>query len=209
MANSFVLTLADAFAREATAALHEAADDMPHAMLTQVNGKQLKKLKRKQRSAAASGPAEASVATRQRHAAQLAGAAEAVPLKLKEAKLAQQQQPTDLHDMDTALHQSSSDRSAKKKKSKSSSKAASLVQNINAAKAVSVANGHAAKVSPDSGSASQKKKKVRFAMKRNLMMQIGGAVPPEEIRTPPDSRPKVGYPLVRQQQSAGQLHLQA
>lgn len=36
-----------------------------------------------------------------------------------------------------------------------------------------------------------KKRRVRFAMKRNLLMQIGGAVPPQEVRTPPGSRPKV------------------
>ena len=39
-----------------------------------------------------------------------------------------------------------------------------------------------------------KKRRVRFAMKRNLLMQIGGAVPPQEVRTPPGSRPKVAPP---------------
>lgn len=38
-----------------------------------------------------------------------------------------------------------------------------------------------------------KKRRVRFAMKRNLLMQIGGAVPPQEVRTPPGSRPKVTH----------------
>lgn len=40
-----------------------------------------------------------------------------------------------------------------------------------------------------------KKRRVRFAMKRNLLMQIGGAVPPQEVRTPPGSRPKVAHTL--------------
>ncbi|KAL0040673.1 hypothetical protein WJX79_001241 [Trebouxia sp. C0005] len=120
----------DAFAAEAAAALHQAADDMPQAAMAQVNGKQIKKLKKKkkQQAAAVAGtlPGEASLAEQQ-HQAQLA-----------------------------------------------------------------VANGHRDSVGADAKAqdGASQKKRVRFAMKRNLWMQIGGAVPPEEIRTPPDSRPK-------------------
>ena len=98
------MLLADAFAAEAAAALHQAADDMPQAAMAQVNGKQMKKLKKKQRAAAAAStlPEQASVAE-QKHQAQLAGAAEAVPLKLKQEKLAQRRSDTDLQDMDASL----------------------------------------------------------------------------------------------------------
>ena len=183
---------ADAFAKEATAALHRAADGLPTAALTEVNGKQLKKLKKKQRLSETSAAASIS---QQKHEAQLAGAAEAVPLKLKQAKLAQRQQSADLQDLSAALQRSSSDRSAnklRKKRKKSSGATTGSVQSATVdQKALS--NGHSASASLENVTASQKKKRVRFAMKRNLMMQIGGAVPPEEIRTPPDSRPKVLY----------------
>lgn len=188
---------ADGFAMEATAALHKAADEMPQAALTQVNGKQLKKLKKKQAAAgmtaAESAPASIS---QQKHEAQLAGAAEAVPLKLKEAKLAQQQQPADLRDMEAALQPLSSDKPANNKqrrKSRSPSVDVSKTQGATVAEGLPMANGHIASTSGGDGTASQKKKKVRFAMTRNLLMQIGGAVPPQEIRTPPDSRPKVRH----------------
>lgn len=187
------MLLADAFAKEASAALHEATDDLPQAALTQVNGKQLRKLKKQQQKAAgmtADGSAQASI-SQQKHEAQLAGAAEAVPLKLKEAKLAKRQQTADLQDMDAALQPFSSDKPTKKqkRKSKSPSATASQTQSVTVAEGVPMANGHSA--GTGDGTASQRKKRVRFAMKRNLLMQIGGAVPPEEIRTPPDSRPKV------------------
>ena len=59
-----------------------------------------------------------------------------------------------------------------------------------------------AAASEQNGDAAQppaaKKRRVRFAMKRNLLMQIGGAVPPQEVRTPPGSRPKVALPQHRQ-----------
>ena len=188
------LFLADAFAKEATAALHEAADDLPQAALTQVNGKQLKKLKKQQQKAAGTtGESALASILRQKHEAQLAGAAEAVPLKLKEAKLAKRQQSADLQDMAAALQPFSSDKPAKKqkRKSKSPSATASTTQNVTVAEGNLMANGHGAGNGDGDGTASQRKKRVRFAMKRNLLMQIGGAVPPEEIRTPPDSRPKV------------------
>lgn len=155
-----------------------------------MNGKQLKKLKKKKRL---SEDSAAAFISQQKHEAQLAGAAEAVPLKLKQAKLAQRQQPADLQDMDTALQPSSSDKPTKrpkKKRSKSSDTAEGSLQGASIDWAP-LSNGHDASASLETATASQKKKRVRFAMKRNLMMQIGGAVPPEEIRTPPDSRPKV------------------
>lgn len=187
--------LADTFAKEATAALHEAADDLPQAALTQVNGKQLKKLKKKQHKAAGVTAAKAAPVSisQQKHEAQLAGASEAVPLKLKEAKLAQRQQSAELHDMDAALQPLSSDKPTKKQKrrSKSPSAAASKIQGATVTAGLPMANGHSTGTGDEDGTASQRKKRVRFAMKRNLLMQIGGAVPPEEIRTPPDSRPKV------------------
>lgn len=183
---------ADAFAKEATAALNKAAE-LPLGALAQVNGKQLKKLKKKQRTAAGMTAADSAPASmsQQKHAAQLAGAAEAVPLKLKDAKVAQQL-PADLQDMDAALQPLSGDKSAKKQKSKGTlTTAVSKTQNAKVAEGLPMANGHSASASD--GTASQRKKRVRFAMKRNLLMQIGGAVPPEEIRTPPDSRPKVRH----------------
>lgn len=186
---------ADAFAKEATAALHKAADELPPAALTQVNGKQLKKLKKKQRAAAGATAADSMPASmlQQKREAQLAGVGEAVPLKLKEAKLAQQQQPADLQDMDVALQPlSSGDKLAKKQKRTSLPTTSSKIQNAILTEALPMANGHSVDASAASGTASQKKR-VRFAMKRNLLMQIGGAVPPEEIRTPPDSRPKVRH----------------
>ena len=189
------MLLADAFAKEATHALHEAADDLPQATLTQVNGKQLKKLKKQQQKAAgmtADESARVSI-SQQKHQAQLAGAAEAVPLKLKEAKLAKRQQSADVPDRDAALQRFSSDKPTKKqqRRSTSPSATASRTQSVTAAEGLSMANGHSAGTGDGDGSSSQRKKRVRFAMKRNLLMQIGGAVPPEEIRTPPDSRPKV------------------
>jgi hypothetical protein len=193
--------LADAFAAEAAAALHQAADDMPQAAMAQVNGRQMKNLKKKQKAAAVASalPEQASVAE-QKHQAQLAGAAEAVPLRLKQEKLAQRRSDTDLQDMDALLQppQLSNGKSAKKKQKKHSQGSATgaAVQHVTgkADNMAAVANGHGDSVVADGKAqdgASQKKKRVRFAMKRNLWMQIGGAVPPEEIRTPPDSRPKV------------------
>lgn len=183
---------ADAFAKEATAALHKAADELPPAALTQVNGKQLKKLKKKQRAEAGATAAD-STPSQQKHEAQLAGAAEAVPLKLKEAKLALQQQPADLQAMGAALQPlSSGDKLAKKQKRTSLPASSSKIQSATMTEGLPMANGHSVDAGAGSGTASQKKR-VRFAMKRNLLMQIGGAVPPEEIRTPPDSRPKVRH----------------
>ncbi len=194
------MLLADAFAAEAAAALHQAADDMPQAAMAQVNGKQMKKLKKKQRAAAAAStlPEQASVAE-QKHQAQLAGAAEAVPLKLKQEKLAQRRSDSDLQDMDASLQppQLSNGKSGKRKQKKhgQASVAGAAVQHV-AGKAdnmAAVANGHedSAKAGGKAQDGASQKKRVRFSMKRNLWMQIGGAVPPEEIRTPPDSRPKV------------------
>ena len=195
-----VMLLADAFAAEAAAALHQAADDMPQAAVAQVNGKQMKKLKKKQQAAAAAStlPEQASVAE-QKHQAQLAGAAEAVPLKLKQEKLAQRRSDTDLQDMDALLQppQPSNGKSVKKKHKKhgQASVAGAAVQHVTgkADNMAAVANGHRDSVGADGKAqdGASQKKRVRFAMKRNLWMQIGGAVPPEEIRTPPDSRPKV------------------
>lgn len=189
------LLLADAFAKEASAALHQTTDDLPQAALTQVNGKQLRKLKKQQQKAAgmtADGSAPASI-SQQKHEAQLAGAAEGVPLKLKEAKLAKRQQTADLQDMDAALQPFSSDKPTKKQKRKSQSPGAtaSQTQSVTVVEGLPMANGHSAGAGDGDGTASQRKKRVRFAMKRNLLMHIGGAVPPEEIRTPPDSKPKV------------------
>ena len=203
------MDVADAFAKEATAALHKAADDLPQAALTQVNGKQLKKLKKKQQKTAsmAAGESAATSISQQKHEAQLAGAAEAVPLKLKEAKLAQRQQSADMQDMDAALQPLSSEKPTKKQKrqSKSPSAAASKTQSATVAEGLPMANGHSTGTDGGDGTASQRKKRVRFAMKRNLLMQIGGAVPPEEIRTPPDSRPKV-RPVVVMQAQAMLMH---
>ena len=197
---NWCLAPAETFAKEATAALHEAAEQLPAAALEQVNGKQLKKLKRQQCAAGMAGdkPAAASL-SQQRHEAQLAGAVEAVPLKLKSAKLAQQQQqqqlpPAGLQDMDAALQQSSVERPAKKQKKKSRSSpatASSGQKPSSGADGLAMPSTHADSANAAAATGSQKKKRVRFSMKRNLLMQIGGAVPPEEIRTPPDSRPKV------------------
>lgn len=178
----------DTFAKEATAALHQAAAEMPQAALAQVNGKQLKKLKKKKKRTASITDAlpEQTLLSEQKHQAQLMGAAEAVPLKLKQKKLAQKQSDAELEDMAAALqsHQLSNGKPAKKHKKGSG---AGIAGQQDTSKADSVCNGH---VMNSHGPATQEKKRVRFAMKRNLLMQIGGAVPPEEIRTPPDSRPK-------------------
>ena len=191
-------SLAESFAKEATAALHEAADQMPQAAATQLNGKQLKALRKKQKAQKAALPAQALL-SEQKHQAQLAGAAEAVPLKLKQKKLAQQQPDANgLLGIDSNLQQQQqqqqeqSDRPAKKqKKSKQIPSKSAPAANGNThvhSTADAIANGHGADVPT---SPTTQKKKVRFSMKRNLLMQIGGAVPPENIRTPPDSRPKV------------------
>ena len=127
---------ADSFAKEATAALHEAADQMPQAAATQLNGKQLKALKKKQK-------AQNARATKKQKKSKQDGSKN-VPAANGNA---------DVHSTTDAL-----------------------------------ANGHGGDVP---SSPATQKKKVRFSMKRNLLMQIGGAVPPENIRTPPDSRPKV------------------
>lgn len=186
---NLVVLGADTFAQEATAALHQAAAEMPQAALAQVNGKQLKKLKKKKKRTASITDAlpEQTLLSEQKHQAQLMGAAEAVPLKLKQKKLAQKQSDAELEDMAAALqsHQLSNGKPAKKHKKGSG---AGIAGQQDTSKADSVCNGH---VMNSHGPATQEKKRVRFAMKRNLLMQIGGAVPPEEIRTPPDSRPKV------------------
>jgi len=166
--------------------------------LAQVNGKQLKKLKKKKQasSSADTQPEQASV-LEQKHQAQLAGAAEAVPLKLKQEKLAQRHLDTDLQNMNALLHpqQLSNGRPAKKQKKQSKNASAAVTathKDVGTAEnGAAMPNVHVASTSAQDGSATQKKR-VCFAMKRNLLMQIGGAVPPEEIRTPPDSRPKVG-----------------
>lgn len=186
----------DSFAKEATAALHEAADQMPQAAAAQLNGKQLKALKKKQKAQKAALPAQALL-SEQKHQAQLAGAAEAVPLKLKQKKLAQQKPDANGLlgiDSDFQQQEQQQEQSArptkKQKKSKQDSSKYVPAANGNAdvhSTTDALANRHGGDV--PSSPASQKKK-VRFSMKRNLLMQIGGAVPPENIRTPPDSRPK-------------------
>lgn len=197
-----VTLLADAFAKEALTALRQAAEDMPQAALTQMNGKQLKKLKKKQQGPVlAAAPAEQTSLSHQKLQAQLAGASEAVPLRLKQEKLAQRQLDADLQDMHGSIQNdplNHSKAAKKQKKQKQPSVLGDVTQQAastsdNAATVAHASSGAAgiADGSVQDGTASQKKRRVRFAMKRNLLMQIGGAVPPEEIRTPPGSRPKV------------------
>ena len=175
--------------------------------MAQLNGKQLKKLKKKRKAAAADAAMPHDTAlSEQKHQAQLAGAAEAVPLRLKEQKLAERQaDAANLHDMDGNMLQVHSDAKPSKKQKKQkkrkekpaySAVTDALAQNddTNAQNNRDMlVNGHASDALA-LGSPATQKKRVRFAMKRNLLMQIGGAVPPEEIRTPPDSRPKVPLP---------------
>lgn len=172
--------------KAALSAAHAASSELESALAK-------KKLLKKQKKAAA---AAAAMQAEPRLVQQQSNKPEAAGVPQKQAMQAVPQAATAQKQSDSELRQH-------KKKQKLSAKAGAAQGTAVPLAAASLeatpmqSDAMTAAASDQDGAEAQqpaaKKRRVRFAMKRNLLMQIGGAVPPQEVRTPPGSRPKVAH----------------